>query len=325
MELIVGFDLGGTKMNAAAVDKDGKILASARQKTLHEDGPEKVIARMAELVRSLVRELGAQPSDLRAVCVGVPGGVDDRRGIVDKAPNLGWDGVPLRQLLSALLGGAQVFLDNDVRVAVLGEYAYGIGRGTRNMIGIFVGTGIGGGLVVNGELVVGQRGSAGEVGHMVLDPKGPRCSCGRRGCAEAFASRTSIERDVRARIKDGKKSMVLKLMKKEKRPRLTSSVVARALEERDKVMTQVFERAMGYVGMLVGNLVNVLDPEVVVIGGGMAERLGEQMVAPIREVAYEQMLVQRERERVRIVPTELKDMAAPAGAAFIARSRLARA
>src|SRR5688572_12307081 len=119
-------------MNAAAVDKDGRVIASARQKTLPEQGPEKVIARMADLICSLVFELGAQLSDLRAVCVGVPGGVDDQRGLVDKAPNLGWDGVPLREVLSAQIGGARVFLDNDVRVAVLGEYDYGVGRGTRN-------------------------------------------------------------------------------------------------------------------------------------------------------------------------------------------------
>jgi glucokinase len=325
MSLIVGFDLGGTKMHAAAVDEQGKVLANERAKTLPEEGAEAVIGRMAQLIGDITAKLGARPSDVRAVCVGVPGGVDDQTGVVDKAPNLRWEGVPLRRLLSAQIGGARVFLDNDVRVAVLGEHAYGVGRGTRNMVGIFVGTGIGGGVIVDGQLLTGQRGAAGELGHMVLDPKGPKCPCGRRGCAEALASRTSIEREVRERVKDGKKSSVLKLMKKEKRPRLTSSVVARALESGDKVMTQVFSRAQKHIGMLVGNVVNLLDPEVVVIGGGLAERLGEQMVAPIREVAYDRVLVQRDRERVRIVATELKDLAAPAGAAFIARSRLARA
>jgi glucokinase len=230
--------------------------------------------------------------------------------------------VPLGRLLSNAIGGARVFLDNDVRVAVLGEYAYGVGRGTQTMVGVFVGTGIGGGVVVNGQLHLGRRGAAGEIGHMTLKPGGPRCPCGKRGCAEALASRTSIERDVRELIERGEKSMVLKLMKKEGRPRLTSSVVARALAEGDPVMLDVFARAQRYIGLLVANVVNTLDPEVVVIGGGLAERLGEEMVEPIRKTAYKHFLLQRDREQVRVVATELKDRAAPMGAAFVARQRL---
>src|SRR5262249_42325505 len=142
------------------------------------------------------------------------------------------------------------------------------------------------------------------------------------GCAEALASRTSIERDVRKLIDKGEKSMVLRLMKKENRPRLTSSVVQRALSEGDPVMLRVFTRAQRYIGYLVANVVNTLDPQVVVIGGGMAERLGEEMVEPIRKTAYKHFLLQRDREQVRVVATELKDRAAPMGAAFVARQRL---
>ncbi len=321
--LIIGVDLGGTKMHAAAVDEAGKVLASERAKTLPEEGAEAVIGRIAGLIGNVAGALGASASDVQAICIGVPGGVNDAEGMVDKAPNLGWEKVPLASLLAAQLGGgARIFLDNDVRVAVLGEHAYGCGRGTQTMVGIFVGTGIGGGLVVNGRLHLGSRGAAGEFGHMVLDPNGPRCPCGKRGCAEALASRTSIERDVRKMIEKGHKSSVLKLMKKEGRPRLTSSVVARALEDGDKVMTKVFARAQHAVGLLVGNMVNAIDPEVVVIGGGLAERLGESMVAPIREVAYRHFLLQRDRDKVRIEATALKDSAAPLGAAFVARMRL---
>jgi len=320
--LVVGIDLGGTKMNAALVDENGKALGTERQKTLPEEGPASVILRMAELTKSLLAKAGAEAGDLRAVCIGVPGGVDDARGVVDKAPNLGWQGVPLGAELGARLGNPRVFLDNDVRVGVLGEHAFGVGRGTKTMVGIFVGTGIGGGIVANGELHMGLRGAAGEIGHMILDPNGPRCKCGNRGCAEALASRTSIERDVRDLIDRGKRSSVLKMMKKENRPRLTSSVVERALADGDPVMTKVFRKAQEAIGTLVANVVNMFDPEVVVIGGGMAERLGESMVAPIRVMAQSKYLQKRDTDKVRIVATELKDMAAPMGAAFIARSRL---
>ena len=139
--LIIGVDLGGTKMHAAVVDASGHVIHSLRQKTVADEGADAVIGRIAGLIRDITATLGAEPRDVTAVCVGVPGGVDDRAGVVDKAPNLKWEKVPLARLLSDAIGGGRVFLDNDVRVAVLGEHAYGCGRGTRTMVGIFVGTG----------------------------------------------------------------------------------------------------------------------------------------------------------------------------------------
>ena len=213
-----------------------------------------------------------------------------------------------------------------MRVAVVGEHAYGVGKGTRTMVGIFVGTGIGGGIIVGGHTHHGGRGVAGEIGHMTLLPHGPRCGCGKRGCVEALASRTAMQRDVFKLIDKGWKSSMPKLMKKHGTETLTSSVIEKALDEGDEVMRKVLRDAQYYLGLLAGNLANVLDPEVIVIGGGITERLGERFVDQIREHAYKHFLVQRDRERVRIVPTELKDLAAPLGAAFSrARARAADA
>jgi glucokinase len=320
--ITVGFDLGGTKMHAAAIDTSGNVLYSERQKTEADSGADAVIDRMVGLVARVRQELGARSGDVTGLCVGVPGAVDTERGVVDKAPNLGWQNVPLGARLSSALG-VPVFLDNDVRVAVIGEHAYGVGKGARTMIGIFVGTGIGGGIIVGNHTHHGGRGVAGEIGHMTLVPHGPRCSCGRRGCVEALASRTAMERDVRKLIKQGWDSKVLKLMRKEGRDELTSSVIERALDDDDDVMRKVIKDAQYYLGLTVASLANVLDPEVIVIGGGVTERLGERFVAPIREHAYKHLLVQRDREKVQIVATELKDRAAPLGAAHIARERLA--
>jgi glucokinase len=322
MGMVIGVDLGGTKMAAAAVAEDGQILASAREKTRPEEGVEAVIARLADLSWRVTRAAGA--GAVPAVCVGVPGGVDDATGVVDKASNLGWEGVALGPALSALLGGARVFLDNDVRVAVLGEHTYGLGKGTRTMVGVFVGTGIGGGVVAGGQLHLGGRGAAGELGHMVLKPKGPRCSCGRRGCVEALASRTAMERRVWALIARGHKSILPRLLKKEGRTRLTSSVIAQALDAEDPVMTEVVARAQRYLALMVGSVVNLLDPEVVVVGGGLAERLGDRFVAPIREGARARFLVERAADRVLIAATALKETAAPLGAAEVARARLGK-
>jgi glucokinase len=323
-DIIAGIDLGGTKIQAAIVDGQGQILASDRCKTLADEGSDAVIGRLVELTDGLCREVGVRSDELSALAIGVPGAVDDQAGVVDKAPNLKWSKVPLARQLQASLGVQRVVLDNDVRVAVLGEWAYGVGRGSRTMVGIFVGTGVGGGLVIDGRLHGGARGVAGELGHMVLEPGGPRCSCGRRGCLEALTSRSSIERELRDRAKHGDKSRALRIMKKEDRPRLTSSVVARALEDGDELLEEVLADAQRYLGQAVGNLINLLDPEVVVIGGGIAERLGERMVAPIRDAAWKQALVSRGRESVRIEATQLKETAAPLGAAYLARARLAQ-
>jgi glucokinase len=323
-DLIAGIDLGGTKIQAALVDAEGRIHGSHRCKTLADEGPDAVIGRMVELVDGICREVGLSTRDLRAVAVGVPGAVDDRAGIVDKAPNLDWVKVPLGRRLAEALGVSRVILDNDVRVAVLGEWAYGVGRGSQTMIGVFVGTGIGGGLVIGGKLHEGARGAAGEIGHMVLEPGGPRCGCGRRGCLEALASRTAIERELRARSKQGDKSKALRLMKKEDRPHLTSSVIDRALEEGDELLEEVIADAQRHLGQALGSLINLVDPEVIVVGGGIAERLGERFVAPIREGAWKQALLQRGRESIRIEATALRETAAPLGAAYLARMRLAQ-
>jgi glucokinase len=319
--LVIGFDLGGTKMHAAVVDPHGHVVHSERQKTIADDGPAAVIDRIIGLCVRVRNELGARAGQLAALCIGVPGSVDEARGVVDKAPNLVWEGVPLAAPLQQALG-VPVFLDNDVRIATIGEHAYGAGRGTRTMIGLFVGTGIGGGLILDGQPHRGGRGVAGELGHMTLLPHGPRCGCGRRGCVEALASRTAMKREVHRLVSKGWDSRVPKLMKKDGRGQLTSGVIETALALEDEVMVRVLADAQYYLGLHAGGLANLLDPEVIVIGGGIAERLGERFVAPIRSRAYKHLLAQRDREQVRIVPTTLKDLAAPLGAAWVARQRL---
>ena len=197
-------------------------------------------------------------------------------GIVHHAPNLGWKKVALGPKLEALLK-VPVFVENDVNVGVMGEYTLGAGQGAQELVGIFVGTGIGGGIIIGGRLYQGARGAAGEVGHIVVEINGPLCGCGNRGCAEALASRTAMERDVRAAIRRGEKSIVLKLMKERGRDRMTSSIIQRALKERDPVMEKVMKRAQFCLGILVANVVNMLDPECVIIGGGIAATAGQRL------------------------------------------------
>ncbi len=317
----VGVDLGGTSLRALVVDEENNILGVKKVRTLQGAGPGRLIQKIAALVESTLQDAGVSRSRVRAVSVGAPGPIDLARGIVEEAPNLGWKRVPLRAELRQLLR-VPIFVENDVNVGLVGEHALGAGRGCKNLVGIFVGTGIGGALILDGELYDGSRGGAGEIGHTILAIDGPLCGCGHRGCAEALASRTAMERDVRAAIKSGRKSNVLKIMKKKNRERMTSSIIASALKKNDLVMREVLERAQFHLGILASNAVNLLDPECVVFGGGIAERLKDSYVDPIRETAYEYFLRPADRDRVRIVPGKLGDNAGALGAIVLAKQRL---
>lgn len=321
-EIIVGVDMGGTSLRAVVVNGEDKILAVEKNPTPVGKKPDALIEEIAAQVIDAMEAAGLKRSDLRAVSVGAPGAVNPEKGLVYEAPNLGWKDVRLGPKLSEMLG-VPVLVENDVNVGTMGEYGLGAGQGAQELVGIFVGTGIGGGIISGGELYEGLRGAAGEIGHMVLQVDGPRCGCGKRGCAEALASRTAMEREVRAAVKNGAKSCVLELMKERNKDRMTSSIIVRALKKNDRVMRDVLKRTERYLGILVANVVNILDPECVVIGGGVAERLQEDFVGPIRKTAREYFLCQRDAARVKIVPAKLGDNAGALGAVVLARRRLA--
>jgi len=319
-DLFIGVDLGGTNIEAAAV-RNGEVLASKKKKTRPEKGVDTVIERIARTVRGVFKKMDATPEDFAGLCIGAPGAVDPATGIVHAAPNLDWTDVPLGEVLRERLG-LPVFVDNDVNIGLLGEYVYGAGRGALHMVGIWVGTGIGGGLIVNGQLVSGWRGAAGEIGHMVVQPHGRRCGCGREGCVEAYASKTAMMAMIEEAMESGRKSVVPDIMAKKGKKSLTSSVIEDALEAHDEPMMEAVETAQFYLGLLTANLVNVLDPHVIVFGGGLVERLGEAFVEPVAATARTYYLQQQNAERIRIVPSALGDDAGPVGAAVVASRRL---
>lgn len=317
----LGIDLGGTKILAAVVDADGNLLADEKKATRAESGPETVIQRIAEVAQEAIAESGVRPSSVVAVGIGAPGPVDADRGIVYSPPNLaGWDEIPLGPRLSKDLG-VPVFVDNDVNLGTLGEFVRGAGRGSRHMVAMFVGTGIGGGLIVDGKLHRGFRGAAGEIGHMTVVPHGPLCGCGRRGCLEAVASRTAMEREIEAALATGRFSALAELIASSKQQRLTSGVIAEALAQQDPLMMEVMQSVQFYLGVAVGSIVNFFDPEAVVLGGGVVEALGESFVDPIGAMARPLFLQQKDADRIRIVPAELGDHAGVLGAAIMAASR----
>lgn len=314
----LGIDLGGTKIMAVLADSDGNVLGEARRATRGEEGIAVVVDRIAMTAKDAIAKADVKPSAVGAAGIGAPGPVDTAAGVVYNPPNLpGWQQVPLGPKLQEALG-IPVFVDNDVNVGTLGEFVLGAGRGTRDMVALFVGTGIGGGLIIDGRLHRGFRGAAGEIGHMIVDPNGPVCGCGRKGCLEAFASRTAIERDVQAGLAAGRATIVGDLIASSKRNRLTSGVIAKALAENDALMMEIIERAQFHLGLAVASIVNFLDPEMIVFGGGVVESLGDDFLAPIRRIAQPYYLQQKDAELVRIVPATLGDHAGALGAAIMA-------
>ena len=316
---VAGMDLGGTKILAAVVDQEGRIVAEAKLRTKAERGPDVVIDRMAKTVQQAALQAGIDWADVEAVGIGAPGPVNPVTGFVYNPPNLpGWDEIALGPHLSKALG-IPVYVENDVNLGTLGEHTLGAGRGTKDMVGIFVGTGIGGGLILDGKLRSGFRHAAGEVGHMIVMADGPVCGCGKRGCLEAVASRTAIERDIRLGIAAGRESLIPKLIGD--RGRLTSGVLDKALRKGDPLVMEVMSRVQWYLGLHAASMVNLIDPEMIVFGGGVIEALGEEFLEQIRVTARQYYIQQTDADKVQIVPAKLGDHAGVLGAAVLARQR----
>ena len=312
----IGVDLGGTNVEAAVV-RDGEILASKKKKTKAYKGVETVIDRIEKTVRKACDKLDTDPEDYQALCIGAPGAIDMSTGVVHDAPNLGWADVPLGEMLQDRLG-LPVVVDNDVNIGVVGEYVYGAGQGVLDMVGIWVGTGIGGGIIIDGKPHQGWRGSAGEIGHTVVNPYGRMCGCGREGCVEAYASKTAMMKMIEEQMERGRESIVPEIMEEKGKRKLTSSVIEDALEAGDALMAETLETAQFHLGLLTANLVNILDPQVIVFGGGIVERLGRSFIDPIARIARTYFMQQEDAEKVRIVPSALGDEAGSVGAAVVA-------
>lgn len=316
--IYAGIDLGGTSFIATVADERGKVLGSSDCATVPNAKPEDTIAAIADHVLTAAKDAQIRIKKVRAIGIGAPGAVDPKKGIVVKAPNLGWENIPLARALKKHLG-PDVIVGNDVQVAIIGEHAYGAAKGTKRAIGIWVGTGIGGGLISRGKLDHGFRGAAGEIGHMLIKEDGPLCGCGRKGCVEALASRTAMERDMRALAAKTDSCITLQIMKERGKERMTSSVMQRALKAECPVMKQVVSNAQHYLGLLAGNLVNAYDPEMIVIGGGVAQRLKDSFVGPIAEIARTRFLRPDPENRVKIVHATLGDYSGALGASALAR------
>jgi glucokinase len=276
-----GIDLGGTKIEAIVVDAGNSVIGSARSPTPTAGGPEDVADAMVDAMRSAAGAAKVPTSALLGVGVGSPGSVDSATGAVSLARNLpGWNGTfALGETLASELG-TRVAVSNDVRVGTDAEFRLGAGQRYTSLIGVFWGTGVGGGLILDSKEWTG-RGGAGEIGHMVIRRGGRRCPCGRRGCMEAYAGRAAMEARARKQAERGVATKLFKVMEKEGHARLTSSVWAKAVADDDKLAVELIDGAVQALGAGIASAVNLLDVEAVIIGGGLGVRFGEPYVKRI--------------------------------------------
>ena len=285
---LIGVDLGGTKILAGIFDTAFNCLGQVKISTKAHRGPDEVINRIARCVKDTVDECDLSMSQVRGVGIGAPGAVDTQEGRVIFAPNLGWENLPLKKSLEKLLD-VPVFVENDCKLHTLGVFEAELKAKPKHLIGIFLGTGIGAGLIIDGKPYTGINGTAGEVGHMVIDINGPECGCGNKGCFEALASRRAIFRDIQSAVKKGQKTLLTDMLGDDLAD-LRSGDLRKAIRRGDKFVEKVIDQAAEYTGIAVGNLMNIFNPEVIVIGGGVVEQLEHEMLPIIEKVARKQAL-----------------------------------
>lgn len=319
--LILAVDLGGTKIQSSVVDVQGSVLSASLTLTEAQKGPGSVLEKIIFSMSDAMEKSRQDPSRVLAVGVGSPGPLDPKTGTIYSPPNLpGWDDICLSRLLQERTN-LPCFVDNDVNMGTLGEHAFGAAKGAECALGVFLGTGIGGGIILNGKLHYGFNGSAGEVGHLVVLAGQAACNCGSNGCVEALASRTAMVKRMKDLLAQGQASEGLTNVLREN-PDPPAFTLAKLYHQGDPIVVPVVDEASFYTGIALGSMINLISPEVIVLGGGVMEALWDVMSDKIQKHAFDHALPFA-RRGVRIVKAVLGDDAGVIGAATMARQRMA--
>ena len=312
---VLAIDLGGTKIITAIISNSGQVMAKEYQLTLADKGPQLVIERILSAIDYLLSLRNMNSSQLASITIAAAGAINFDKGVITSSPNLpGWHDVPLRDIVKEKYR-VNTFLINDASAAALGEHRLGAGRGVSNLIYLTVSTGIGGGIIINGKLYSGQCGGAGEIGHMTIDVNGPRCNCGNIGCFEVLASGTAVAKEAIRRIRQGEGSSLIEIVAG-KIENITAEKVEVAARGGDSLALETISRAATYLGVGMVNLVNIFNPEMIIVGGGMSN-MGDLLLNPARQVVKERAF-QLLAQAVRIVPAQLGEDAGVLGAAIFA-------
>jgi glucokinase len=320
---VVGVDLGGTNIRAALANLDGQILREARRPTPSSEAGSATVSKIAEAIRETLDRENVTREDVAGIGMGIPGIMDPDLGVVYWSPNFPlWrpEGEPVGSGVAEETGLA-TFIINDARCAALGELYFGAGKGARYMVMITLGTGIGGAIVLDGKLMLGPQGSIGEIGHHTIDPNGPRCGCGNFGCMEALCNIKAIVERCLRRIQAGRPTQIRELVGGDW-TKITPAIIDQAADNGDAVALEVMEESGMWIGVGVSNMINILNPEAFVIGGGVSQA-GETIFDPIRRTVAARA-VKLQASHCRIVPAELGDEAGVRGGIGLVLERLGK-
>lgn len=312
---VLALDVGGTKIITALVSSKYKMIAREYSLTQAAEGPEAVTKRILNTIDRFLSSRNMSPSQLGAISIAIAGLIDMDRGVVTASPNLpGWYDIPLRDITKEKYK-INTFLINDANAAILGEHRLGAGKGLSNLVLLTLGTGIGGGIIINGKLYLGASGGAAEIGHMIIEVNGPECNCGSFGCLEMLVSGKAIAREAIRRISDGEKSSLFNTVAG-KIENITAREVDQAARDGDSLAQEVIAAAATYLGAGLVSLVNLLNPEAIIIGGGLAN-MGDLLLEPAKQIVMERAF-RLSAQAVRIVPAQLGEDAGVFGAAIVA-------
>lgn len=309
----IGIDLGGTKILIGLVEKEsGKVVSHIKKKTKKEKGPENIVRKMVEGVEELLEESGKSFTEISSIGIGSAGQIDRKNGIIIGAPNLDCYNLNLKEILQNKFN-IPVFVGNDVEVATIGEQKFGAGKGCTDFVCVFVGTGIGSAIVKNGHIIYGATGTAGELGHIIVDLNGRPCACGAHGCLEAYASRSAIETRIEGALKKGRKSCISEYLEEGKA--ITSSMIRKSIEREDELVTQCVSEASEYLSGGLASVINLINPELIILGGGLIEAVDYFYKQTIKKAKSKSLPVPA--EKIRFSKTILGDYSGVIGAALL--------
>lgn len=309
----IGIDLGGTKILIGLVEKEsGKVVSHIKKKTKKEKGPENIVRKMVEGVEELLEESGKSFTEISSIGIGSAGQIDRKNGIIIGAPNLDCYNLNLKEILQDKFN-IPVFVGNDVEVATIGEQKFGAGKGCADFVCVFVGTGIGSAIVKNGHIIYGATGTAGELGHIIVDLNGRPCACGAHGCLEAYASRSAIETRIEGALKKGRKSCISEYLEEGKA--ITSSMIRKSIEREDELVTQCVSEASEYLSGGLASVINLINPELIILGGGLIEAVDYFYKQTIKKAKSKSLPVPA--EKIRFSKTILGDYSGVIGAVLL--------
>lgn len=317
MAYAIGIDLGGTKVLSALIDKTtGKVVASVKKKTKKDKGPNKILEKIVESIQELIDDKHVEKDSIESIGIGAAGQVDRKNGILLAAPNLDCFNVPLKQIIEDEFS-IPTYVGNDVEIATLGELKFGAGKGYQNLVCVFVGTGVGSGIVRAGELYQGATGTAGEIGHIVVDYGGRQCGCGAMGCLEAYASRSAIEKRITGALKKGRNSIILDYIEDGKP--ISSSMIRKSLEQGDELVTQALDEASEYLSAGLASVINFINPELIILGGGLIDAIDYFYDKTILKAHVKALPVPA--SKIEFKKAELGDFSGVIGAAFLSEKQ----